>query len=73
MTSVIEAMNQADEIVRQASRVLSMCPAYGIYNEVGMVELRKAICAWLGVEISEAQAHDAKGWADFIKPHLPKA
>jgi hypothetical protein len=61
---------QADELALQAARMLAILPRYGVYNKTGMAETRKAICAWLNIPITEEQADDARGWHDFITPHL---
>lgn len=53
----------------QAARVLMMLPHYGVYNETGMSELRKAIADWLDIPITEEQTQDARGWETFIAPH----
>lgn len=47
--------------------MLCMMPEYGVYNEQGMVEARKAVCAYLDITLTEEQANDARGWCDFIR------
>lgn len=64
------AMAISDAMVLDGARMLAMMPQYGVYNEVGMVEMREAICAYLGVAITPEQASDARGWSQFIEPHI---
>lgn len=61
---------QADDMAVAGADMLAMMPHYGVYNEVGMIEMRKAICAYLGINITDEQASDARGWDAFIEPHI---
>lgn len=63
-------MQQSDAMAIAGADMLRMFPAYGVYNEIGMEEMRRAICAYLGVEITDQQATDARGWDEFIRPHI---
>ena len=40
----------ASELLKQSIRVLKMLPHYGIYNEIGMSELRAAVFQAIGIE-----------------------
>lgn len=61
------AAAQADAMAIAGYDMLCMLPAYGIYNERGMEEMRRAICAYMGVDITDEQATDARGWDAFMR------
>lgn len=49
----------APELLKQSIRVLKMLPHCGIYNEIGMPELRTAVFKVIGIEHDE---FDARGF-----------
>lgn len=50
----------APELLKQSIRVLKILPHYGIYNEIGMSELRAAVFKAVGTEHDVSDAHGLK-------------